>query len=83
MTNMINSNAKPYDYAVISKHARRLQSLIAVCLGAVLALLIQSQITKAEVIDPRMETACKFPRGDGEMTVITVIDGKLTCWRWR
>lgn len=37
---------------------------------------------KAEVVDPRMESACKWPTREGMMTVVTVMAGKLVCWRW-
>lgn len=74
---------KPNDYQFVTKSARRLQSGIAVLLGAVLSFLIYSQFANSEVVDPKMESACKFPRNEGEMTVITVMNGKLVCWRWK
>jgi hypothetical protein len=76
-------SAKPNDYQVVTKSARRIQSVIAVSLGAILSFLIYSQFAKSEVTDPKMESACKFPRNEGEMTVITVMNGKLICWRWQ
>lgn len=80
---VVQMTAKPGDLDVISRNARRLQSGIAAGLGAVLALLIVYQVASAEVLDPRMESACKMPRYEGEMTVATVINGKLICWRWQ
>lgn len=35
------------------------------------------------VIDPRMETACKMPRYEGELTLMLVLEGKLMCWRFK
>jgi len=35
------------------------------------------------VSDPRMESACSWPRVEGAMTVVTVMDGKVVCWKWR
>ena len=35
------------------------------------------------VIDPRLEKACKWPTLEGEMTVATVHNDRLLCWRWR
>lgn len=26
---------------------------------------------------------CSWPVMEGEMTVVTVLDGKVVCWRWR
>jgi len=76
-------SANPNDYDIVTKSARRLQSVIAVCLGAILSILIYSQFANSETVDPKMESACKFPRNEGEMTVITVMNGKLVCWRWK
>ncbi len=76
-------NAQPNSHDVVTKNVRRAQSLIAVLLGIVLTLLVQFVIGDQVVTDPKMESACKFPRNDGEMTVITVINGKLICWRWK
>ena len=76
-------SAQPGQHDVVTKSARRLQSGIAVLLGAVLSFLIYSQFANSEIIDPKMESACKFPRNEGEMTVITVMNGKLVCWRWK
>jgi len=30
-----------------------------------------------------MVAACKFPRTNGAMTVVTMIDDKFTCWVWQ
>ena len=76
-------SAQPNSHDVITKNVRRAQSLIAVLLGIILTLLAQQLIDSREVIDSRMESACKFPRSEGEMTVITVINQKLICWRWQ
>ena len=76
-------SAQPNSHDVITKNVRRAQSLIAVLLGIILTLLVQQLIDSREIIDSRMESACKFPRSEGEMTVITVINQKLICWRWQ
>lgn len=76
-------SANPNDYDIVTKSARRMQSLIAILLGAALSALIYSQFANSEIVDARMESACKFPRNEGEMTVITVMNGKLVCWRWQ
>jgi hypothetical protein len=36
----------------------------------------------APVIDKRMEGACPWPTLEGEMTIVTVMDSKVRCWRW-
>ena len=77
--------ARPGDVDVISKTARRVQSLIAVFLGG-LAVLLWHHIPvspAAEVVDEPMRAACKLPSQDGEMTVFVVENGKMKCWRWR
>ena len=76
-------SAQPNSHDVITKNVRRAQSFIAVLLGIILTLLVQQLIDSREIIDSRMESACKFPRSEGEMTVITVINQKLICWRWQ
>jgi hypothetical protein len=34
------------------------------------------------IIDKRMEVACAWPTLEGEMTIVTIMDGKVRCWRW-
>ena len=78
--------ARPGDLAVISKHAKRVQSLIAAILGA-LAVLLWQHIPTAPAAQPVDDTglvaACRLPSADGEMTVFIVDHGKMKCWRWK
>jgi len=79
-------NAKPGDMDVISRSARRVQSLIAAILGA-LAVLLWQHIPAAPAAQPVEDTAivaaCRLPSQDGEMTVFIVEHGKMKCWRWK
>ena len=74
--------ARPGDLAVISKHAKRVQSLIAAFLGA-LAVLLWQHIPTAPAAQPVEDTglvaACRLPSQDGEMTVFIVEHGKMKC----
>ena len=36
-----------------------------------------------QVIDPRLEKACAWPTLEGEMTVVTVHNDRVLCWRWQ
>ena len=67
---------------------RRLFGGIALgfALGVTIALGLYYHLAEAEpkrVEDPRMEAACKFPQSEGEMTVVTVHNDRLICWRWK
>jgi hypothetical protein len=46
------------------------------------ALEIQEQ-ERQQADEMKMYKACKWPKIDGAMTVIAMIDGKLTCWVWQ
>ena len=78
--------ARPGDLAVISKHAKRVQSALAAFLGA-LAVLLWQYIPTAPAAQPVDDTAivaaCRLPSADGEMTVFIVEHGKMKCWRWK
>ncbi len=63
------------------------RTLIGFLLGALSGVLVAAAISDLalpeEIIDPRMERACVWPRLEGEMTVVTVHQGRILCWRWR
>lgn len=54
---------------------------ILAALSAVGAIYAYAEATR--LVDPHMESACKWPVRSGEMTVVTVLDGKLHCWEWK
>lgn len=57
--------------------------ILGVSLGAALTLLGSHALAPAAPEpDPRMEVACQWPKQEGEMTVVTVLQGKVICWRW-
>ena len=59
-------------------------ALLTLALSASAYLLIKSHtIPLAEAIDVRMETACKFPRHEGEFLAVTVHSGRVMCWRYQ
>ena len=67
---------------------RRLFGGIALgfALGVTVAIGLYYHMAEAEpkpVLDPRMESACKFPQSEGEMTVVTVHNDRVLCWRWK
>jgi hypothetical protein len=77
--------AKPDDYAVISRYARRVHLAIAAMLGGALVMLLHHipEPIAAPVDDAPMVAACRLPSQDGEMTVFVVEHGKMKCWRWK
>jgi hypothetical protein len=83
---MTARNTQPGEMDVISRSARRVQSLVAACLGAV-AVLLWQHIPTAPAAQPVEDTglvaACRLPSADGEMTVFIVEGGKMKCWRWK
>lgn len=56
-------------------------------LGLVTGMALTVWLMREPVVDERQEramvNACKFPRVNGAMTVITMIDDKFTCWVWQ
>ena len=46
------------------------------------AIEIQEQ-ERRQAEELKMHKACIFPKVNGAMTVIAMIDGKLTCWVWQ
>ena len=61
--------------------------LAAVLLGVAMALWLPPEVNvmlkRDPIADPQMERGCKWPQHEGEMTVVTVLNGKLHCWRWK
>jgi hypothetical protein len=49
-------------------------------LGFCAAMTIASAAREPEVIDPRMERACQWPKRHGQAMMVAVIDGKILCW---
>ena len=62
-------------------------SLLGLILGVSASVLMWQILTVATaaptpVIEKRMEVACQWPTLEGEMTIVTIMDGKVRCWRW-
>ena len=62
-------------------------SLLGLILGVSGSALAYQAFTHATaapppVIDKRMEMACPWPTLEGEMTIVTILDSKVRCWRW-
>lgn len=51
--------------------------------GALLATATAVHVGSPEVVDPRMEKACTWPRHEGEMTVVAVYKNEIVCWKWK
>ena len=62
-------------------------AVAAVLLGVAGALWLPPEVNVAlkrePITDPQMERGCKWPQHEGEMTIVTVLNGKLHCWRWK
>lgn len=59
--------------------------IIAFGCGAILAISVISiniSLTTLTKNDPVIK-ACKWPKQDGEMTVITLMNSKYVCWVWK
>ena len=56
-------------------------------LGLVTGMALTVWLMREPVVDERQEramvNACRFPKVNGAMTVITMIDDKFTCWVWQ
>lgn len=89
-------NAEPGQNVVISKRELErllfIRSIQSIVLTVLLALAYYLWISTKEPTYPTitrelkadaMYTSCPWPQGEGEMTVVAVLDGKRTCWRWR
>jgi hypothetical protein len=48
--------------------------------GACLTGAITYASAEPEVIDPRMEKACQWPKRHGQAMMVVVLDGKIHCW---
>jgi len=55
--------------------------------GLVTGMALTVWLMREPVVDERQEramvNACRFPKVNGAMTVITMIDDKFTCWVWQ
>ena len=75
-------------YFLLTNCQLHVRALTAAALGAVLGALIGglvvSKTTAATepVVDPRLETGCRWPTAEAESTFVIVIDGKLRCFRY-
>lgn len=74
--------ARPGDYVVQTRHIRACHWLLFLLLGIVLGGVYAIQAAPEPVVDNRMQAACSWPKHEGEMTVVTVLNGKLVCWRF-
>ena len=56
-------------------------------IGLVTGMALTVWLMREPVVDERQEramvNACRFPKVNGAMTVITMIDDKFTCWVWQ
>ena len=72
---------------LLTPNQLRLRALVSALLGAILGALLYAQAGTArtiqEVVDPRLEKACAWPTLEGEMTVVTVHNDRVLCWRWK
>ena len=57
--------------------------LLGALLGAGAYAGIQHVAVAEVIVDPRMESACKFPRREGEFLAVTVLNDRLMCWRYK
>lgn len=71
------------DIIIQTRRTRLTHWLFFMLLGVLLGGLVVVQAAPVQVVDERMEVACAMPKLDGEMTVVTVINGKVICWRWQ
>lgn len=73
-------------YYLVSNKTRAYQSLLCLVLALVLfslCLYYAYENRVKPVVDARMELSCAWPKNNGEMTVVTVENGKIKCWRWK
>jgi hypothetical protein len=61
-------------------HIRTRWLAIGLLLGMFGFALIAHALAEPEVIDPRMEKACQWPKRHGQAMMVAVIDGKILCW---
>ena len=90
-------NAKPGQNIIVSKETLRhvqlaqdLQGIAAVILSVIAVLLwtLPKPLPEYPIMNKvphtdAMFTSCTWPKNEGEMTVITVVNGQRVCWRWR
>ena len=71
---------------VLSRPPRILWA-VWLCAGIALGIGIRDGVQRAavagSVVDPRMESACKFPQREGEFLAVTVLNDQLKCWRYK
>ena len=86
---MKNFLARPGQHRVVtSEHLQQVQyrAVMATVLVSIAVLLWVPRhwllFERERVINPTIESSCKWPRHEGEMTVVTVINQKVICWRW-
>ena len=59
--------------------------VVGIMVGVALSAGVFHVAIKAtpELVDHRLERMCRWPVVEGAMTVVTVLEGKLICWRWQ
>ena len=60
--------------------------VIGVVTGIAVAVMLMRAAEEPVVNEQQekaMVAACKFPRVNGAMTVIAMVDDKFTCWVWQ
>jgi hypothetical protein len=69
---------------VTTEQERRSDRRFCLALGLIAGFSMCASIVVAsaepEVIDPRMERACQWPKRHGQAMMVAVIDGKILCW---
>jgi hypothetical protein len=62
------------------RNSRRFYAAFGLILGFLLCASVVVASAEPEVIDPRMEQACHWPKRHGQAMMVAVIDGKIHCW---
>jgi hypothetical protein len=57
--------------------------VIGFILGCAAYDLVLHALVAREITDPAFEKACRYPKLEGEMTVVTILNDQLKCWVWR
>jgi hypothetical protein len=55
--------------------------LLGVVFGVLAAVAVSFYAAPVEVVDLKLEKACRYPTREGEVTVIAVHNDRMLCWR--